>query len=161
MCQGAVFPGPNETVLRRIPVVPGQFNPEKKPPVGKGAFIPNANDTDGLSFFLECETSAYKLIAAAKPGRDYQVARFKISEILGMGLTINLSQGPDDMPGHMIVPEINAIDYQQKATKSALTVHCLELARMANDRIVDFGDSVPVPGGQPSVDKAEAPAERG
>jgi hypothetical protein len=57
---------PNETLLRRIPVTPGFFDPAKAPPVQAGAFRPNEGDTDGISIYRERMISPSELVAATK-----------------------------------------------------------------------------------------------
>lgn len=138
MSQDATPPGPGEAFLRRIPISAGYYNPARTPPIEKGAFTPTRDDDDGLSFFLETATPAEVLAHSARSGKVCKVARFLASEIFALGLTLTPDQQPGDLPGHHLVKEINLATYKSTdlQVRQKINELCIELARMANSRLV-------------------------
>jgi len=133
MSEGSPPFDPEERVLRRIFVGAGFYDPEKAPPVEAGAFRPNSHDGDGLSFYLEREVSAERLAGAAgKPADHYVVARLRAGDLYDLGLTLKPTPGTGDLPGHVVVPEINTGAYKDKAQKARLSELCLRLAEVAS-----------------------------
>ena len=139
MSQGAVPVDPDETVLRRIPEIAGYYDPSKAPPVGVVAFRPTPDDTDGLSFYLEKETSAAELIASGKPGKHYTVARMRAGDLYELGLHLIPDQQPGDLPGHLILPEGNLKTYNDPAQKHRVKEVCKNLSDLANKGLIDPG----------------------
>ncbi len=132
---------PDETILRRIPVTPGYFDPEKAPPVQAGAFRPNKGDTDGISFYRERQLSAYELVAATnKAAGHFRVARMVARDLLAAGLALHPKQEEGDLPGHVIAPEINHASYNDPdmAKRQHVKEVCKKLADLANRPGVTF-----------------------
>lgn len=130
--------GPDEPILRRIIKSPGYYDPIKAPPVEAGAFRPNDKDVDGLSFYLERKLSVSALIeAASKPADHYIVARFRAGDLHALNLSLIPDEQPGDLPGHLIVPEINWVDYHDSEKKRRIKEWCFALARLASKGIVE------------------------
>src|SRR5262249_23609773 len=126
---------PDEVLLRRIPITGGYFDPKKSPPVQPGAFRPNAGDTDGISIYRERLLSALKLVASTKraPGTT-KVARLLARDLQALGVTLEPKQEEGDLPGHVVIPEINYGDYDSRdpARNERPTALCKSLADLAN-----------------------------
>lgn len=106
---------PDEFLLRRIPITGGYFDTKKSPPVQPGAFRPNAGDTDGISFYRERLLSPSELVARSKrPPGTTKVARLLARDLLALGLTLEPKQEEDDLPGHVVIPEVNYLDYNSR-----------------------------------------------
>ena len=139
MSEDAEFVAPDERVLRRIPKAPGFYDSDKTPPIQRGAFTPNRNDTDGLSCFLERLMSIERLIelAAPKPASELVIVRFLARDIYDIGLTLRRTFDPGDPPGHVIIPELNKAAYDIR--KSDLRPLMVQLMLMAEKSIVFNG----------------------
>ncbi len=139
MSQCEVPLDPDDILLRRIPEVQGFCDLRKSPPIDSGAFRPSPQDTDGLSFYLERETSAQNLVDdAERPDRGYLVARLRAGDIYDLGLSLVPSQLAGDLPGHYLLPKINTAVYADKRFYKDLKPYCEKLARLANQDYVDF-----------------------
>jgi hypothetical protein len=137
MSVGAAPIDPDEPILRRIPINPGYYSPTKAPPVERGAFVPRPIDVDGLSFYLEREISPAELVAAVQNARcRFVVARMRASDIYGLGLSLVTTMEPGDLPGHMIVPEINFATYHDRAQRQRMKEWGAALAEIASRNIV-------------------------
>jgi hypothetical protein len=134
---------PDEPILRRIPIVPGYFDPAKAPPVQAGAFRPHPNDHDGLSFYRERELSVAELVAKTNkaPG-SFAIARLKARELMDLGLTLQPKQEEGDLPGHLIVPEINVNTYNDPAQRHRVKKLCRDLTVLVNRAGVTFRPDV-------------------
>src|SRR4051794_14066192 len=97
----------DEPILRRIPKAEGYYDPQKNPPIEAGAFTPNDEDDDGLSFYIERELSISALIENSPPGRSYVVVRLRAGDLYDLGVTLVPMQREGDFPGHVVVPEMN------------------------------------------------------
>jgi hypothetical protein len=130
---------PDEPIMRRIPIVPGYFDPAKAPPVQAGAFRPNPDDLDGISFFRERELSVSELVAGTKRAAgSFAVARMTARDLLDLGLTLQPKQDGDDLPGHVIVPEINVETYNDPIRRTKVKELCRALTTLANRSGVTF-----------------------
>ena len=103
---------PDEPLLRRIFIGQGHFDPEKSPSVQAGAFTPNPTDTDGISIYRERLSSASVVVNDTDRPTQYKIARILARDYLALGLTLEPKEEPGDLPGHLVVPEINIVDYQ-------------------------------------------------
>ena len=110
---GAV--APEEPILRKIPKVQGYYNPKKSPPIEPGAFSPNSKDVDGISCFLELSMSVESLIesSAPRPPSQLVIVRLLAKDFYDLGLSLIRTFGPDDLPGHAVVPELNRATTKQ------------------------------------------------
>ena len=132
---------PEEFLLRRIPITGGYFDPKKSPPVQPGAFRPNAGDTDGISIYRERLLSASELVARSKrPPGTTKVARLLAKDLLALGVTLEPKQEEDDLPGHVVIPEVNYLDYDSRdpARNQRPTMLCKSLADLANRQGATF-----------------------
>jgi hypothetical protein len=138
MADAADSVAPDESVLRKIVKAPGFYDPQKSPPIERGAFTPNRNDVDGLSFFLEREMSIEAMIesAAPRPASELVVIRLHAKDVYALGLTLRRTFNPGDLPGHVIIPEINWNDYQTR--KTALKPLIVQLVHLAEKNIVFY-----------------------
>jgi hypothetical protein len=114
MGDDAVSVADDQWVLRKIVKGPGYYSAEKCPPIELGAFRPNKRDLDGLSFYLESEMAIEALIktAAPRPASELVVIRLLAKDIYDLGLTLKKTVDSNDLPGHLVIPEINIIDYE-------------------------------------------------
>jgi hypothetical protein len=126
---------PDEFLLRRIPVQKGYYDPEKAPPVEAGAFRPNPNDIDGISIYRERLLSVSALVAGTdKAASGFTIARLVARDLLALGFTLEPKQEEGDLPGHVIVPEINVATYKDPDLQKRGRVKnlCKSLADLAN-----------------------------
>jgi hypothetical protein len=124
---------PDEPILRRIPVTPGFYDRAKAPPVQAGAFRPNPNDNDGISFYRERELPVSELVRRTnKPARSFTIVRLTAGDLLNLGLTLQPKQEDEDWPGHLVVPEINKPAYDDPAQSSRVKEFCRKLTVLSN-----------------------------
>lgn len=126
---------PDEFLLRRIPITGGYFDPKKSPPVQPGAFRPNSGDTDGISIYRERLISAFELVTKTKrPPGSTMVARFRASDLQAIGVALEPKQEQGDLPGHVVIPEVNHADYASRDSdkNNRPTELCKLLADLAN-----------------------------
>lgn len=125
-------PAPNEFVLRRIPA--SWVDPSLDMPIKRSAFEPHkSRDVSGLSVFRELFVSAADLAAAGD--NVYYVARFSVHELNGFGLTVVADPQPGQLPGHALIPELNAASLKGSRRNWSKEKQLL-LAINAWDRIV-------------------------
>ena len=138
MCAGSVSTiSPDEPVIRRIPKSPGFYDSHKTPPILRGAFTPNQRDTDGLSFFLERELPIEALLANSRhTAEECLIVRLKASDIYDLGMTLARTNKTGDLPGHVVVPELNIRDYEKKQLKQRLKECGKRLADLAWKNVV-------------------------
>jgi hypothetical protein len=105
-------------------------------PIQPGAFEPKKKETTGISLFrracLASPEQALAVIAEDKRGR-YHIAALTVAELKQHGLTVQ----PDprsDVPGHVLVPELNIDAY--KADKGRWKAVQRGLAELASRRVV-------------------------
>jgi hypothetical protein len=134
--EGPVDPG--ESILRRILRNSDSYDPSLPLPVSAFAFRPNQQDTDGISLFRELLSSADRVAASArKPASSYVVARLKAADMFSLGLSLRPT--PGDLPGHVVIPEINSGAYQDKTDKTKrrrIVEWNQELAKLASKDII-------------------------
>ena len=129
-----------EFLLRRIARQPGQYEPALDPCLTRGAFTPNKQDHDGLSFFREAFLSGSTLAhGASKPASHYVVARLRVSDVLSLGLSVISTPDPGGVPGHVVIPELSLTRYLDPRWKPGIKEAALSLAKLASrDVILDF-----------------------
>ncbi len=130
---------PEEYVLRRIHK--SNYKRLLPIPVATAAFRPNDNDDDGISLYRECMTSPATLASSArKPASEYVIARIKVADVLGLGLSLKLSESIGDLPGHVVIPEVNWGGYNSNAReKEKMKEIGKNLAELASkDVLTDF-----------------------
>ncbi|MBI3821687.1 MAG: hypothetical protein HY289_03295 [Planctomycetes bacterium] len=106
------------------------------PIISPNAFEPRDTETDGISLYrLDClrdPTDALIPIAEAKRPR-YAIVKIPASLLKSLGLTAQPNPR-QDVPGHIVIPELNIIDY--KRDKARFTPIKLRLAEAASENIV-------------------------
>lgn len=127
---------PDEFVLRRVHK--NHFDPSLPVPIQKVAVRPTERDTDGLSVYREREYIGNPggILAdmdEAKRG-NYYIARVRVSDLRALGLSVRPERGPDDLPGHCVIPELNRGTYD--ANKQALADTILELAKVLGRDVI-------------------------
>jgi len=133
---------PTEWILRRIPNRPDYYDPALQIPVTPLSFRPNRQDSDGLSFYRERFLSPIQLAnSASKPADCYVVARIAASSLVGLGLTLVVSQQQGDLPGHLVIPELSWQHYEDKSKQKNIKELNHKLAILASSNIIcNFGD---------------------
>ncbi|MGL4464646.1 MAG: hypothetical protein ACRC1K_21040 [Planctomycetia bacterium] len=128
----------DECLLRRVRVE--MFCTADNPFISPNAFAPRTSgrdvdvdvDVDGLSLYREaCQQSPTDVLATVASDRlhEYGVVRIRASLLKELGLTIKISRD-DRIPGHVVIPEMNAVDYKKE--KAAFTPIKSALAREAS-----------------------------
>ncbi len=119
--------GPDENVLRRVPV--SQVKLGALIPITRGAFTPTPSDTDGLSFYLEREVDIAQLKEIArKPADQYVVVRLSVRDLNDAGLQV-IAKKADNLPGHCLVPDFNYQSYSDKTEKTEKWIPVQEALR--------------------------------
>jgi hypothetical protein len=114
----------------------------KLPVISPGTFEPRTGglhpDTDGLSMFREAclasPTDALAVIPEEKRSR-YGIVRIPVARLAKLGLTVRPSR-IETVPGHVVIPELNSVDYADKSKKSIFKATQLRLAEIASENIV-------------------------
>ncbi|MEO2088251.1 MAG: hypothetical protein ABGY75_01975 [Gemmataceae bacterium] len=113
----------------------------KVPVISPRAFEPRIGkhpDTDGLSLFREScladPTDALEVIAEDKRLR-YGIVRIPVSALAELVLTV-IQKPRSDVPGHVVIPEMNSVALLNKANKSFFVDTQLRLAGIASENIV-------------------------
>jgi hypothetical protein len=95
-------------------------------------------DTDGLSLFREAcvpnPTDVLVVIAEDKRAK-YGIVRIPVSALGGLGLTVD-RKPRSDVPGHVVIPELNITAYQNPANKAFFVSTQLALAVIASANVV-------------------------
>jgi hypothetical protein len=106
---------PNEYILRRVPYNSNNklIDPDSEQPASRDAFRPTDMDTDGLSvsreLFVSAEQVAQKY-TEENPGKQCWVVRVRARDLFDDSIGVSMVPDPvdDELPGHAIIPEINA-----------------------------------------------------
>lgn len=137
----------HEYLLRRIHFT--RYDPDQCPIVTPGSFEPrckgNDPDVDGISLFRESclqfprDVIAYLTSEKQDENAIVAVSYIAISDIQEMRLSVKMSPHPLDMPnrvpGHVVIPEINSIDYLVSEKKEIIKKVCLRLAVLASKNV--------------------------
>jgi hypothetical protein len=109
---------------------------DRVPIISPNAFEPRKDETEDISLFrLACLADATAALGAiAEEKRDrYALVLVPLSALTEQGLSVR----PDpisEVPGHVVVPELNSTDY--RANKARFTPMKLRLAEVASANIV-------------------------
>ncbi len=124
----------DEWLLRRVRVE--QFRTNKVPIISPNAFEPRIKgrepDTDGISLYrAACLTDPSEVLATVAPERrhEYGIVRIAVSSLQPLRLSVE-SKPDDRIKGHVVIPELNSVDYA--ADKSRFTPIKERLAIMAS-----------------------------
>lgn len=127
----------DEWLLRRVRIE--RFRTDEVPIISPNAFEPRIKgrdvDSDGISFYREsCLTSAEDVLATVAPEKRMQsgVVRIQVRSLSAIGLTVRATHDAR-IPGHVVIPELNAQDYSRDAAK--FTAMKLRLAEMASQNV--------------------------
>lgn len=105
------------------------------PVISPNAFEPRATETEGISLYrLDClndPTDALMPIQESKQPR-YAIVKIPVSLLISLGLSTQPQ--PGQVPGHVVVPELNITDYN--ADKARFTPIKLRLAEAASENII-------------------------
>ncbi len=78
--------------------------------------------------------------SATKPASEYVISRIKVADVLGLGLSLKLSESTGDLKGHVVIPEINwggyNTDAREKEQMKEMGKNLAELA--SQDVLTDF-----------------------
>jgi hypothetical protein len=132
---------PEDFILRRCLIADGYYDKHKDPPVATGAFRPNEGDTDGISLYLERLLSIRELILdtvnrTGKPAERWAVIRLRAQNVYAIGLSIVATSDKEDLPGHVIIPQINHIDYIGKSGKRRIKEWIETLVNVGSKNVV-------------------------
>jgi hypothetical protein len=124
-----------EWLLRRVRRE--QFRTEKHPLISPNAFEPRIKgrdpDTDGISLYRQaCLAEVSLILVTLAPERhsEYGIVRVPVTLLRTLNLTV--TSIPDErIPGHVVIPELNASDYA--ADKSAFLSIKETLATVASE----------------------------
>lgn len=124
----------DEFVLR---LVWGDYFKESLPlPIQPAAFEPKDSEPEGISVFRDsCLPSPADTLVVISPNKRnrYFLARLSVLDLRALGLTVR----PDPIqavPGHAVIPELNAVDCRTK--KAFWRVVQKQLAELASRNIV-------------------------
>jgi hypothetical protein len=124
----------DEWLLRRVRRE--RFRTDSIPIISPGAFEPRFNgrdiDVDGISLYrLACINDPADILSQVAEDKRGSIAivRVSVAFLKSLGLTV-LSRPRPGIPGHVVLPELNADDY--KANKGKFTPILKELADEAS-----------------------------
>jgi hypothetical protein len=88
--------------------------------------------------FRERFISASDLVKNARnPPNDYVVVRFRAGDLFQLGLSLNATYDDEDLPGHVVIPELNCSNSESKRQECKEIY--LRLAKLAQLNVVaDF-----------------------
>ena len=122
----------DEFVLRRVSVDPNVVNFDLRNPVQRVAFEPHKKrDINGISVFRELFVSPEKLAAAGPSEAGYYIVRLLVSRITALGLTVVPDPDNAPLPGHALVPELDAASMRDVARRPTSKEFQLKLANLA------------------------------
>jgi hypothetical protein len=124
----------DEWLLRRVHK--SRFRTEKLPIISPSSFEPRIEgrdpDVDGISLYREaCLESPEQILTtvAENKRQDQGIVRIPVSALRRLQLGV-LSAPEAPIPGHVLIPELNAGDFA--ASKSSFTPVLLDLATLAS-----------------------------
>ena len=139
---------PDEMLLHSIPNNQQYFHEE----MGEWALSPTAfkphskRDVDGMSFFREDFISARTMAKRNRHPHGVRVARVKVLLIKDMAMDVQPDPRPEQLPGHVVVPELRFVAHLTPAEKQNAKKIQLRLARhaMGNGLYTPRGMSAPI-----------------
>jgi hypothetical protein len=128
--------------MGRVSKNPDHYNPSLPVPVASFEFRPNKNrDFDGLSLYRECKLSPAKLAhSAPKAADNYVVVKLKVRDLLDLGRSVRPDQRDDDLPGHVLIPELTVAASRDPEKKQWIAEVNRKMAVLASKIVIaDFG----------------------
>lgn len=129
---------PDEWLLRRVHI--HRFTPSRGCPISPNAFEPrykgNDPDTDGISLYRQaCLRSLEDLLQTIDPEKrdNVGIVRLQVSDLWNLQLTVKPAPVAA-VPGHVVIPELNAAAY--RASKARYAGLKQRLAELASRQIV-------------------------
>lgn len=129
----------DEWLLRRVHK--DRFRTDRVPLISITAFEPRIKgrdrDIEGISLYREaCLKSPDEILVkvAADKQRDHGIVRISVAELRRLNLTV--VSNPDEILGHVVVPELNALVYEQDKAKYTPTLEKLATFASKDERIV-------------------------
>jgi hypothetical protein len=136
----------DEILLRRIP--PDQWN-DGCEPISPQAFKPRVNgrdpDEDGISLFrLDCLDHPSQLLTRIPDEQKRSKSGIAGIQVLSVRqvktISLSVMAKPEPpvqgrLPGHVVIPEINATAYLDKSRKGSVTAAMSELAEFASAKV--------------------------
>lgn len=96
-----------EWLLRRIPEDQGPTTGDARP--SHLAFRPHrTRDADGLSLYRESMVTPSELAGWGRTGKNYFVARVRVSAIRELGMRLVTAPDHAGRPGHIVIPQLNS-----------------------------------------------------
>jgi hypothetical protein len=128
----------DEWLLRRVRVE--RFRTDDVPMISPNAFEPRVRgrdrDDDGISLFREaCLSEPVQVLSTIEVGKrsQYGIVKVQVRNLREMSLSVQSK--PDlGIPGHVVIRELNADEYQQD--RARMTPIKLRLAELASQNIV-------------------------
>ena len=137
---------PAEFLLRRFASAPDQFDHAGKFP-RIGALLPTKNDADGLSLFREGDqfvTPARLLELALNPRVRQYGGVLAILALRFRELGLSIVPRPTEIPGHVVIPEMNRVDYDAaREHKNRIHEWADRLVRAAKDDVRIWPTPIP------------------
>ena len=130
-----------ETVLRRVS--PRHYDHEAGVFTSE-AFRPTSDDAKGISLSRLIAISAEDLLNASanEDTRNFgAILSAIVQDIFDAGMTVERDLA--DTPGHLIVPQINLIQYRDKRTKGEVKLRMAELQKLFEKNIVILPHRIP------------------
>ena len=125
----------DEWLLRRVRNE--KFRTDKLPVISPNAFEPRIKgrdpDTDGINFYrASCLSDPCEVLATIHLERrdEYGIVRISVALLKSLQLSVT-SKSDDRIRGHVVVPELNSVDYESE--KSRFTPIKERLAAMARE----------------------------
>lgn len=125
----------DEWLLRRVHR--DYFRNDWSPTHSPRAFTPRTKgkdpDNDGISLYREACLENPELILTIvneEKRADNGIVRVQVKSLKARGLTVRADHD-DQVPGHVVIPELNASDY--KTYKATMTPTLEHLARISSD----------------------------
>ena len=110
------------------------------------AFRPNKNrDPDGMSFFREDFVSRRKVSKACRHPDGARVARLRAKDVRALDVTIKPDPRDDELPGHVIIPEMNFAASKDQARRRKIQDLEQKLAALAGEQSLYRPWRLPLP----------------
>ena len=129
----------DEWLLRRVPK--DRFRTDKTPVISLNAFEPRIEgpkvrdpDTDGISLYREACLTAPDVVLttlALDKQPNYGIVRLQVAFIKSLKLTVEIKLD-DRILGHVVIPEMNSMRYEDKQIKESIKQNMLKLAEEAS-----------------------------